>query len=51
MGGGQGTLKQGGQHLVLPERTPLANLHLTILNKLGIEAESFADSTGIIAGV
>jgi hypothetical protein len=51
VGGGQGTLKQGGQHIVLPERTPLANLHLTLLNKLGIEADSFADSTGIISEV
>jgi hypothetical protein len=51
VGGGQGTLKQGGQHVVLPERTPLANLHLTLLNKLGIEADSFADSTGIITEV
>jgi len=51
VGGGNGTLKQGGQFLKLPERTPLANLHLTLLNKLGIEMDSFADSTGIIAGV
>ena len=51
MGGGCGTLKRGGQHIVLPERTPLANLHLTILNKVGIQAQSFADSTGIIAEV
>jgi hypothetical protein len=36
---------------VLPERTPLANLHLTILNKVGIEADNFADSTGIITEV
>ena len=45
------TLKRGGQHVVLPEHTPLANLHLTILNKVGIEADSFADSTGIITEV
>src|SRR5690606_25687415 len=51
MGGGSGSLKRGGQHIDLPAMTPLANLHLTILNKVGIEADSFADSTGIIAGV
>lgn len=51
VGGGCGTLKRGGQHIVLPERTPLANLHLTILNKVGIETQSFADSTGIITEV
>ena len=26
--------------------TPLANLHLTLLNKVGVERESFADSKG-----
>ncbi len=38
VGGGNGTLK-GGQHIELPERTPLANLHLTVLNKAGRRAE------------
>lgn len=51
VGGGAGTLKMGGQHLTLPERTPLANLHLTLLNKFGLEWDSFGDSTGIIEGV
>ena len=50
VGGANGKMK-GGQHIVLPERTPLANLHLTVLHKVGIEAESFANSTGPIAGV
>ena len=47
VGGGCGTLK-GGQHIALPEHTPLANLHLTLLGKAGIKRDSFADSTGII---
>jgi hypothetical protein len=50
VGGGAGALK-GGQHIELPERTPLANLHLTILNKVGFEEKQFANSTGEIAGV
>jgi hypothetical protein len=50
VGGGAGTLK-GGQHIELPEHTTLTNLHLTVLNKAGIEQQSFADSTGPIAGV
>ncbi len=50
VGGGAGKLK-GGQHLVLPEHTPLANLHLTLLNKVGIQQDRFADSTGVIAQV
>jgi hypothetical protein len=29
----------------LPADTPLANLHLTVLDKMGIAAERFADST------
>jgi hypothetical protein len=38
----------GGQHIELPTKTPLANLHLTLLNRAGIQADSFADSTGMI---
>lgn len=45
VGGGAGTLK-GGRHLVYPEHTPLTNLQLTLLNKLGIPAEKLGDSTG-----
>ena len=51
VGGGNGRLKQGGQHLTLPEHTPIANLHLTVLNKVGIEQNRFGDSTGIIPGI
>jgi hypothetical protein len=50
VGGGAGRLN-GGQHIDLPENTTLSNLLLTILHKAGIEQESFADSTGAIAGV
>ena len=50
VGGANGKLK-GGQHIMLPERTPIANLHLTMLDKLGIEQKSFGNSTGVIAGV
>jgi hypothetical protein len=51
VGGGNGTLRHGGQHLVLPERTPIANLHLTLLQKVGVERDRFGDSTGTIADV
>ena len=44
-GGGGGTLK-GGRHVRLPEGTPLANMHLTVLEKMGISAESLGDGTG-----
>ena len=51
VGGGNGQMKLGGQHLVLPEKTPIANLHLTLLQKVGVERDKFGDSTGTIAGI
>jgi len=45
LGGGAGTLK-GGRHLVYPDDTPLTNLQLTLLDKLGVPAEKLGDSTG-----
>ena len=51
VGGGNGRMKLGGQHIVLPERTPIANLHLTLLQKVGVERDRFGDSTGTIANV
>ena len=51
VGGGNGRMKLGGRHLVLPERTPIANLHLTLLQKVGVERDKFGDSTGTIAGI
>ena len=51
VGGGNGTMRLGGQHLVLPERTPIANLHLTLLQKIGVERDKFGDSTGTITGI
>jgi hypothetical protein len=50
VGGGNGALK-GSRHIELREPTPLANLHLTILDKINARQDSFGDSTGIIAGV
>ncbi len=50
VGGANGT-HVGGKNLTLPERTPLANVHLTILDKLGIPQESFGNSTGVISEV
>jgi hypothetical protein len=50
VGGGNGALK-GSQHIDLREPTPLANVHLTILDKINAKQDSFGDSTGIIGGV
>ncbi len=46
-GGGAGRL-QGGRHIKYAEPTPLANLHLTLLDKVGVRLDSFADSKGKI---
>jgi hypothetical protein len=43
--GGWKTVK-GGQHLVLPEHTPLANVLLTMLDKAGVPQDKLGDSTG-----
>jgi hypothetical protein len=51
VGGGAGVLKKGGRQIELPEHTTICNLHLTLLNKTGLEMKSFADSTGEISGV
>ncbi|TWT58268.1 hypothetical protein KOR42_16410 [Thalassoglobus neptunius] len=44
-GGAAGNM-QGGRHVVYEKHTPMANLHLSLLNKVGIEMDSFSDSTG-----
>jgi hypothetical protein len=41
-----GKPKAGGKYVKYPEPTPLANLHLTLLDRVGVRADSFADSTG-----
>ena len=50
LGGGAGALK-GGRHIVYPEHTPLTNLQLTLLDKLGVPAEKLGDSTGEFKGL
>ncbi|MES1260904.1 MAG: DUF1552 domain-containing protein [Acidobacteriota bacterium] len=47
-GGAAGRVK-GGRHIRYAEPTPLANLHLTLLDRAGVHLRSFADSTGRIA--
>jgi hypothetical protein len=46
-GGGAGRMK-GGRHIKYAEPTPLANLHLTLLEKVGVQLDRFADSQGKI---
>jgi hypothetical protein len=46
-GGAAGKVK-GGRHIRYKEPTPLANLHLTLLDKVGVRLDHFADSRGKI---
>jgi hypothetical protein len=50
VGGGCGAIK-GNQHLRYPDRTPLSNAMLTVLNRAGVPVESIGDSTGTISEV
>ena len=45
VGGGGGRLK-GGRHLKFPKDTPMNNLHLALLEKVGVPVEKLGDSTG-----
>jgi hypothetical protein len=45
VGGGAGQIK-GGRHIRYPKETPLNNLLLNLLDRAGVPAESFGDSTG-----
>lgn len=45
VGGGNGTL-HGGRHLALDKDTPVSNLFLAMLDRMGVKQERFGDSTG-----
>ena len=40
---------KGGQHINFEQRTPLANVLLTMLQRTGVNIETVGDSTGAIA--
>jgi hypothetical protein len=48
VGGGCGKLK-GGQHVKYEDKTPLANLHLTLLERAGIPVDKFGNSTQLFS--
>jgi len=48
--GGWKTVK-GGQHLVLPDHTPLANVLLTMLDRAGVTQDKIGDSTAKLVEV
>ncbi len=49
LAGGRTSKKKGARHIKYEQPTPLANLHLTLLEKVGVRLDTFADSSGKIA--
>jgi Protein of unknown function (DUF1552) len=50
LGGAAGNMK-GGRYLKYPDDTPMANLLLSMLNKVGLPVQKVGDSTGPLAGM
>ncbi len=48
--GRRGTLKTG-RHLRFPKETPINNLWLSLLDRMGVHLEQLGDSTGHLAGL
>ncbi|MBI1895558.1 MAG: DUF1552 domain-containing protein [Acidobacteria bacterium] len=46
--GGLAGRRAGGRHIRFAEPAPLANLHLTLLDRVGVRLDAFADSRGKI---
>jgi hypothetical protein len=49
-GRGGGTVGSG-RHLVVPKETPMTNLYLSLLGRMGVTAERLGDSTGTLEGL
>ena len=49
-GKGQGALRPG-RRLRAPKETPMCNLHLSLLQRMGVKADEFGDSTGPLDGL
>lgn len=49
-GKGKGTIRPG-RRLRAPEKTPMCNLHLALLHRMGVMEKSFGDSTGALQGL
>jgi hypothetical protein len=49
--GGTAIGMKGGRHIKFSKPTPLANLHLTLLDKVGVPLEKFGDSTRKMGGL
>ena len=49
--GGAALGVKGNRHISYDKPTPLANLHLSLMDKAGVQLESFGDSTGLLDDV
>jgi hypothetical protein len=49
-GKGGGTIRTG-RHVRYPKETPLTNLYLALLDRIGVPLDSFGDSTGRLPGL
>jgi hypothetical protein len=49
-GRGKGALRPG-RRVRAAKKTPLCNLHLAMLHRLGVKEKSFGDSTGVLEGL
>ncbi|MDA0206952.1 MAG: DUF1552 domain-containing protein [Acidobacteria bacterium] len=50
VGGGGGTLKTG-RRVVYRRETPISNMYLSMMDRMGLHMEQFADSTGHLNGL
>jgi hypothetical protein len=50
VGRGGGTL-QPGRRVIFRRETPFCNLHLSLMDRMGVEVESFGDSSGRLTGL
>jgi hypothetical protein len=51
LAGGRTAKLAGARHIKYDQPRPLANLHLTLLDKVGVHLDNFVDSSGKVAGV
>jgi hypothetical protein len=49
-GRGRGTLKPG-RHIKYADETPITNLYMSMLDRMGVPVDSLGDSTGTLEGL
>jgi hypothetical protein len=46
-GGGAGTIRSG-RRIISPKKTPMCNLHMALLQRMGVKKDKFGDSNGVL---